>query len=186
MDEYLRGLARESTPRERDQWRRRIAAAIAYARGDAQAYAQQMGAGDGAIDKCIAAITSGRIEEAQSIRSGISAKAKELDLVMYVAAADAGKKEIADSALKSAVGELRRGSKTERRIAQWLGGEKPCTPAEAAAMLELPQTKRIALAALAGRFPGDRAAYLAAARQFNQDRHFPYLLILKLIETGAK
>lgn len=183
------------------RWQAHADAAIAYVTGDRAGYAarlKSMPGGPTPAQQFQAALTEGRLDDAAGVLDKAQAGASEgaggeqesepsivtgeIELLMFAAAADAGRADLADAHLKAAVAIYGRGSKEERLVARWLGptGTKP-DPDEAAALTVPPEQKRFVLTALGMRYPADRARHFANAARFNFSRSFPYLTIKQLI-----
>lgn len=180
-ESYLTRMANNTRPDTLEAWRNYLQAQIAYVQGDAAGYARLLASAPDATDRFAAALSANRLFDAEkALQDG--QLAADHHLLLYLAAHDAGKTELANRALQSAVETLAKGNREHRLFAQWLSGKKTPDAPEACALILEPGQKCIALAALAKRFPADRPRYAAAAKALNFDRQFPYLLLQRLLE----
>ena len=179
----MASMSSQVGPLTRGQLRGSLQAAIAYAAGDASKYAT-MTAADALTteDRYTAAICAGRLDDAVSALKELgvdmsAAAGVEPYLTLYLAASVRGDAQSARQYLNVAVKLMRKGDADTRRFADYLAAVLPPSPDDVAAVPLRPSVKRLALAALARRFPDDRARYADLAKPYNYDRHFPYLLV---------
>ncbi len=189
--ELIRGVVSEAkqagNPEQANYIRNYLEAITAYVRGDADTYtarAEQSGDREllfGAL------VMAGRMDEAAIAAADLEHGQAYLYLLLYALAADgtahgggAINAERAERLLQLGTDALRAGSDDEQLLADWLTGSAAPHVDRALRFVQYPEQKRVAMVALAARFPEDRDKYLAMARRLNVDRRFPYLVISRL------
>jgi hypothetical protein len=184
VDDYFAALPAQVGEQMRQQLRDSLEATIAYASGDASKYAAIRSERAMPGDKYVAAVCAGRLDEAVATLNDagleISAAAIDPYLTLHLAAATGGQSQLARQYLDLAVKSMRKDDADMRKLADHLTAGAPPAPQDVATILMFPNRKRLALAAMALRFPADRARYAELARPYNYDRHFPYLLVRRV------
>lgn len=164
-------------------WRAWVRDTVAYVQGDPS---QLINAGKSEHPfRVDSQIVAGEYDAAAKRLAEIDPVSAEQPLTLALAAGRAGKSAIADAALAQAVSILNRGGYSERRAAAWLAGTTTPAAGEVTDAVIDFDTKRIALALLATRYPERRQECIDLLKKLNYDRRPPYLLLKQVIESPA-
>jgi hypothetical protein len=106
-------------------------------------------------------------------------------LLIYIAAALQGDKDVAEQQMKQAVGDF-DASPELQQMAAYLGGDRPIDPDAVCSLVTGHTTKAICLAALGVKFPEHRERFFALAEKLHCVRTFPYWFLHDLFDAGTE
>lgn len=161
----------------------RLRALPIYVNGNASAWASKL---QNAVDpntKFAVAVSSGKLDEAVNLIKEMQSQ-EQAHLIVYLAAMQQKRSDIAESELKLAIEELAHAGYDERNLARALKGET-IDHALVLQMSERPQAKAVLLAALGTHQPAYRSECFALATKLNFDRRFPHLLVKSALDSSA-
>ena len=189
VDNYLDRLKKVVDGRIVDDVKTSLDAAHYYLSGDVAAFAKAVAA-KGGSDAALAFrahVSTGKLDEAAALLDKLPAD-PYAPLLLYIAAAHAGKSELADRAFARAVAAMRKGGYDIAWFADHLAADAPDVDAVLRRPM-MPSQKRVLLAAFGLRHskdPEGRARCFALARKLNIDRPWPYLLLKDVLGPAAK
>ncbi len=182
---WIKRETNNASSSDADMGRLHFQAVAQYAAGNRTEFVKVAAQIPSAQRKFEVALTDGQLEiAAKAVDEGI-ADSDAAELLLYVAGSMAEREDFAAVHLRAAIEGLKKSTRDERTLAAWLGDKKPSAK-DACDMLLTPQQKRVALLALAVRYPADKAAYVEAAKKFDYDHAFPHLFVKNAIEELAK
>jgi tetratricopeptide (TPR) repeat protein len=156
-----------------------------YIAGNASAFAKALAASDNPSDKLAAHVTTGDLAAAEKELAQLREPDPDAHLLIYLAAMQAGKRDIADKYLKSAIDLLEKGDRDDRPYAAALRGKADRPIEQLLRLRGAPAEKSVRLTALGLADPAAREKCFALARKLNFDKRFPHLLVKAHLDAPA-
>jgi hypothetical protein len=160
-------------------------ATMHYAAGDMAAYRAALSARTSPDAKFAAAVTDGKLEDAQSALGQMKSAAASDHLTLYIAARLARNDAIAQTAWKTTLDLLSKDRRDQRLIGKAIAGADPPSASDLRNFKALPTDRAIMLTALGLRFPSKQSEYFATARALNFSKRFPSHVITQAITGKA-
>jgi len=153
-----------------------VRAACDYAVGQTDRFIRP-GQDDSPDERLAADLTAGKVD---IVSSELTSQISLVDLLAtYIVAMQAGKKEIADKALKMAIEAMGKSDYEYRVFAKALAGRSDLPIERLLQYRGEVKTKALVLTALGMKNPQWREPCFALARKLNFDRRYPYLILKK-------
>ncbi len=177
---YVMRLTTDQGPEAASGWSEYLGATEALARGDLAAFGELIGELEGPLYDFQAALAGNDPAAAETALEAAESSDATSYLLAYLGAARSGEGELAGRLLARAIAGLRQQGQAERLLADGLAGSAPAGTDYLRLGLE-PQTKAVALAALALSDPGRAGAYRRLARKLNFRLAFPRLYLERML-----
>ncbi len=179
IDNFTQELAQESGEGFATSLTRHFNAMAAYFAGDAQEYLQLTQNTDEPAADYMTAFVAGDFELAARLAAeneDVSSAATQ-HLAQFLKAGADGKQDIAAEQLQLGIEKLRQGDREDRIYAGALAADGVSEPKRLLQLAIWPTRKRVILAALGTKYPGDQEAYFTLARRLNFEREVPWLFL---------
>lgn len=159
----------------------RVQAEMKYCAGNDAEFTRLLAASTDPDDRFAADIAKGDLDAANR-ELGRMSDDLPAHLVMYIAASNQGRDELARSALKTAILLLDQRDFETRAVGAALSGKPTQPTADLTRLVDTPQQKLLLLVAVGLHDAGAKADCFALARKLNDDKRFPYLLIKSVLK----
>jgi hypothetical protein len=129
-----------------------------------------------------AAVLRGQLDEAAALATSEGSDAVEQRGVLYLAAAAAGMKALADEQWTALLDQLNKGDRDHKLFGDVLVGRKPLASYSPQKLAVEPSVKRVLLAVLAQRYPAKSKELLALSRRLDYQRDAISLCLDKVLK----
>jgi tetratricopeptide (TPR) repeat protein len=163
----------------------RVRAQVDYLGGNAAAFAKALSSADNPSDKLTSHLASGDLAAAEKELAQLREPDADVHLLIYLAAIQDGKRDVADKHLKSAIDLLEKGDRDDRPLAAALRGKADRPIEQLLRLRSPPMEKVVRVTALGLADPAARDKCFALARKLNFDRRFPHLLVKQHLDAPA-
>ena len=178
--------APQTESKDLEEYAAYLSAIIAYGTHDAPAFAREITKLKTPVFDFQAAVSLGDHAVAAEALKKVPDAASTAHLLCYLLARLKGDDRAASAYFAQALETMTKEDHDERQLASLLRQSEPPATGDIGALLPSPADKRIVMAALACRYPQNRAVYLDWVRRMNFDPVFPRLLIDQVIGSQGR